>query len=309
MPISTDAPTILTSQRLNALRNKVVDDFSYFSGKNIVYMDYPVHNNMGDHLIYWGAMNALNKNGNTIVGQFTDENYNKRKVRELIESKNAIIVCHGGGNFGDLYPKHQNFRLILISDFPKVEIIIMPQSVYYESPQKASEQLKHFCAPNIKVHVRDSYSFDLLTLHHVNVLKTPDCAHFMQTQLIEQLPKKTNKDHLIFRRRDSEAIADNNSGFDWEDLLSIKDRLFYKFLRAVCKVKMLHRITSISFRWYSLNLIGKALKHFTKYNSIDTDRLHGFILALIMQKPVIHSDNSYHKIERYKSTWLVNSNK
>src|SRR5262249_17760302 len=55
--------------------------------------------------------------------------------RESMASKlgdGAILMC-GGGNFGDRWPKHQQFRLRLLEDFPDNQIIIFPQTTGFLS--------------------------------------------------------------------------------------------------------------------------------------------------------------------------------
>ena len=49
------------------------------------------------------------------------------KLRE-----NTIILLQGGGNWGDLWDRHQKFRLKVIQKYKNHRIIILPQSIYYK---------------------------------------------------------------------------------------------------------------------------------------------------------------------------------
>jgi exopolysaccharide biosynthesis predicted pyruvyltransferase EpsI len=49
----------LDNEFLIKLKERLIDDMSYFKNRNVIYLDYPVYQNIGDHLIYWGALAAL----------------------------------------------------------------------------------------------------------------------------------------------------------------------------------------------------------------------------------------------------------
>ena len=44
--------------------------------------------------------------------------------------KSAIILLNGGGNFGDLWRSHSEFRIKVINNFRTNKIIIFPQTVF-----------------------------------------------------------------------------------------------------------------------------------------------------------------------------------
>ena len=47
------------------------------------------------------------------------------------------IFIHGGGNFGDLWAAHQEFRERVLERFPDRQIIQFPQSIHYNSQERA----------------------------------------------------------------------------------------------------------------------------------------------------------------------------
>lgn len=295
---------IFPLSELSQLTEALLNNIKTLSGKNVVYVDYPLHKNIGDHLIYWGAQKALELNNNCIVGEFHSGNYFKKAVEDLVREHNAIIVCHGGGNFGDLYPKHQEFRLQVIADFQGCEIVVFPQSVYFESLAEQERQLAFFSQPNVTVHVRDNESLATLENAQVKTLLTPDCAHMLLDDLHEANAESRDGRLLKFRRRDIEATVDSGTGFDWEDIIGRNDKTIYKAARLSSRLHLPHKATTNLFKWYSRRLMYNAKAHFDQYDVIDTDRLHGFLLAALIGKTIIHSDNSYGKIARYKSAWL-----
>ncbi|TIO38875.1 MAG: exopolysaccharide biosynthesis protein, partial [Mesorhizobium sp.] len=46
------------------------------------------------------------------------------------------IFIHGGGNFGDLWITHQDFRERVLEQFPNRRIIQFPQSIHYKSQER-----------------------------------------------------------------------------------------------------------------------------------------------------------------------------
>ncbi|UIF89512.1 polysaccharide pyruvyl transferase family protein (plasmid) [Cupriavidus necator] len=51
-------------------------------------------------------------------------------VEGIIEGS-TTIVFHGGGNLGDLYPLHDNFRKLVIKRYPNNKIVILPQTIHF----------------------------------------------------------------------------------------------------------------------------------------------------------------------------------
>ena len=51
-------------------------------------------------------------------------------------------------------------------------------------------------------------------------------------------------------------------------------------------------------------VIKKAISKFSKYETIDSDRLHGVILSILLDKNTVCRDNSYGKISDYMTSWF-----
>jgi pyruvyl transferase EpsO len=267
----------LDNEFLIKLKERLIDDMSYFKNRNVIYLDYPVYQNIGDHLIYWGALAALKENGNKVLAQYSIYSFRSQKVRTLIQKYDALIVCQGGGNFGDLYPDHQNFRLKVVKDFPNVDIVVLPQSIHYRSKQNQDSELKCFTKKNVTIHVRDNESKNMLDRYNINVVQSPD---------LESCDKKTD-------------------GFDWEDVISGLDSFVFQKIKKFESIYWTHKISLPLYRWYSKRLISNAIRVFENYDVIDTDRLHGLILGVLMSRFVLDKDNSYGKLSRYKTCWFV----
>lgn len=111
---------------------------------------------------------------------------------------------------------------------------------------------------------------------------------------------------LKFRRRDCEAVKMDIHGFDWGDIISRSDRLILKVIKKLLKRFSANFVRKLCYdQWSSLRkrLLRKAICEFSKYEQVDSDRLHGVILAHLLQKDTICRDNSYGKIRNYMQAW------
>src|SRR5690606_14495563 len=90
----------------------------------------------------------------------------------------GAILLHGGGNFGTLWPAHQDFRLAMLERFPDRPIVQLPQSIHF-----AAEAAIAPCAGAIarrgrfSLCVRDVPSLDFARRHFpCETLLVPDMA-------------------------------------------------------------------------------------------------------------------------------------
>ncbi|WP_427977106.1 polysaccharide pyruvyl transferase family protein [Agarivorans sp.] len=292
------------------LKDQVIDALSdHLTNKKVILVDYPIYLNIGDMLIHQGAERLFDAVGANIIGRFSQRNI--KRLYQLEVSSDTVLALHGGGNFGDLYPAHQQLREKVIKRFKHNPIVILPQSVHFSSTEKIAEALKPYIQhPNITVFVRDLPSYDLLQqyMSKDKVKLSPDLA----TMLIGDLPwqQAKNKQTLQFRRKDIETTQGsvNQDSFDWIDLLSKKDQFIYQSLLKLARIENKFKLNlHLDKLWikFSDSMIQKAVNHYLNYQSIDTDRLHGMILGLLMGLPVRMRDNSYRKLARYANCWLI----
>ena len=126
----------------------------------LVYLDYPVHLNFGDLLIMRGTERFFADYGHRVLARSAYMNFLDR-ARSRITSQ-TILVMHGGGNFGDLYPVHHNFREEIVRRFPDNRIVILPQSVYFSSPMELERSARVFRGHrDVVMYVRDHESLAL----------------------------------------------------------------------------------------------------------------------------------------------------
>lgn len=278
-----------------------------------VYLDYPVYGNVGDHLIWMGAQAFLMRNSLAPAAQYSVKNVNGKRAKRHI--KECSTICfQGGGNFGDLYPLHQNFREDIIQRFPDKRIVIFPQSIHFQD----KEELIKSCAilkkhPDLHILLRDKNSFSILEEQGVpNLYLCPDMAHALFGSYKQT--KGNTGSSLYLLRCDKEKgflppeLEDKqSSSIDWRDLLTGSTKLLYKVgIKSNGLDAKLDNILPAYDAWHfvSKHLIGGALDLFAPYETIVTNRLHAMILATLLGKKAVVYDNNYGKVSSYADLWF-----
>jgi len=294
------------------LTEKIFKELKGIIDRDYVLLDLPNHRNIGDQLIYIGELDFLKKlpfNG-LLKSSVTFFN-------ETIE--NEMILLHGGGNFGDLYPVHQNYREKIINEYPNNKILIFPQSLHFVDEKKMLKSLNIYnIHKDLTVCARDQYTFDILMKYcpNNNVLLVPDMAFCSSYKINED---EIQNKILYFKRKDSELKNSNDFNFDFlVDELdwptyndSIIELLHSKFNNLDNRIsKIVYRLIRRSsvFGIFCLRDQNKyadlGVDFISKYKFVITTRLHGHILSILLGIPSIIIDNSYGKNKRFYNTWL-----
>lgn len=291
-------------------------------GSQIVYFDYPIHFNIGDLLIYHGTLNFFNESNYKILHVCSDkiaENFNFPKLES-----NVIIMLHGGGNFGDLYEKHQKFREAVVSFYKKNKIIILPQSIKFNSNEILIESADLFSKHNnVHIYCRDELSASIAKNFSKNVYLMPDMAHSLWKNTIFNIKQPRNKSinkknyFLYQKRQDKEnntlkvsEVFKNYQIYDWYDNILIFAKLASSILSRIEKIALNERIHSFNekiWRYMAYKSIRHSAQIINESAYFVTDRLHGHILAMLLSKEHSALDNNYKKNSMYISTWTKNS--
>jgi pyruvyl transferase EpsO len=295
----------------------------------VIYLDYPMHGNVGDLLIHAGTDRFFAANGYDVIGHFSIHEFclTHRPGRPLVFFKDSVrrlddlvgtgatIVFHGGGNLGDLYRDYQMFRELVIARYPQAPIVILPQSVHFEDRANRAATAGIFSAhPQLFIFARDRESLDFARndCGCASALM-PDMAHALWGSLPRHPGSETKL--LNFHRRDKEGVDDAAGGqdtFDWDDLTSILDRGMIRGLRKMQSLEFPSRHVvpdHVLWRWYRDHLLRRSVKFIGSYGRLVTNRLHGMILGALLDLPVTFEDNSYGKLSRYYSEWLSASDR
>ena len=170
--------------------------------KKCILLDVPYYNNIGDTLILQGTLDFLSKNNIKCIRQSSIETFDF----PLIDS-NITILLQGGGNFGDIWERHQIFRSKVISKYPSNQIVILPQTVYFNNHKKmiadAAILAKH---SNLTICGRDDNSYQILIKYYSanSILLLPDMAFCIKNSTINKIKQNRVVGTLLLKRKDCE---------------------------------------------------------------------------------------------------------
>jgi len=274
---------------------------------DICYIDYPVHGNGGDLLIMKGTEAFFKAYDIRVRARYSALDF----PSGLDVPRHCILVLHGGGNFGDLYPVHQKLRERIVAQYPRNRVVMLPQTIFYRSEdefERTADVLNRH--PDVHLYVRDTLSLQLARdkFKRCSVYLSPDMAHQLWPIRSRTAP---DRELLRFLRTDIEktagqerlAASDAGDCLDWPTLFS---RTEQKSIRAFAVMlgKGGGRL-AVGKMWskYADRLVQKAIDRFGRYRAVQTSRLHGHILSCLMDKPHELLDNAYGKNANYYRTW------
>ena len=283
------------------------------------YVDIPTHGNVGDLLIMHGTLAFFRKKGLKPKTIAPHDAFDPRWI-----APGDVVVFHGGGNFGDLYPCFHQLRERIVHGHGENRIVILPQSLHFSSEDGMARSARIFRThDDVHLCVRDRISMQLAQQFTDQVYLLPDMAHQLYP-MPQGLMDAAGT--LRISRVDDEAIPDEAVGgtarvgaihidtlTDWPQFVGERERrigLFRRFYGAFFRRgmgRMANRILSRLWIIYSGWLVKDAARLFARHQTIVTDRLHGHILACLLDRRSIVLDNSYGKNSRYVQTWTQRS--
>lgn len=300
---------------MDGLKSKLSEILYFISDKDdVVYLDYPFHYNVGDILIFLGGVEFLRKNNIRVKKFYNINNFSLEKVKKNI-TKNTTILCHGGGNFGDIYQNHQKMRELVVQNFPDNRIIFLPQTIFFEDIESQKLSLNILKDhENLIFFLRDLPSLKLIQQISEKSYVMPDMAHFLYGDL--KANQQAVKDELYFLRRDSEQIENQHKllgkeakSLDWCDIITYQDEIILKKLKRLIKLNKMFKISQIDnyiFEvWYRhcWKLVYRCINEFSIYEKVITSRLHGHILTCLLERNSVLLNNSYGKNKGYYELW------
>lgn len=309
-------PLAMRAERMRALaRMTEAVAAAVPAGARIGFVDYPMHINLGDLLILEGALDFFRWNGNEIQTSFCVFDQTGPAFERLRHCD--VIVCHGGGNFGDIYPSHQKLREHLVERYPDKPIVIMPQSIHFSSEAAAGESAAIFRRHrNLTIFVRDEHSLGIARSQFCdNVVACPDMAHRLFDRFAacrRPADGRAASAPLALMRRDVEAVSMEGTvggpaPVDWTDIMTLSEKARIWRHRAAVKVAgTLGTYDAGRLEEFSRTLadvVPAIARRLVRHDTWLTSRLHGAIFGLLLECDVVLFDNSYGKNSRYFSFW------
>lgn len=295
---------------LSALNKLVNNDY--------VFLDLPYYANVGDVLIWEATLQLLKEIKHRCLYSCSIDTYRKPRI-----DKNTILLFSGGGNFGDLWEKHQPFRHRVMEDFPDNPIVQLPQSVWFEDEYNLEKDIQCYKSHrgDVTICVRDGQSFDIIQNNYKNVksLLLPDMALALNIDKVlrrNRLKNEFGEGTLYFKRDDKEYVVNNlNIPFrtegDWPcrsyEIKWVRkhDNLINWLERIKTPKSIRLKMTDLYYRYIIKDAyLRNGIRFLMPYKEIYATRLHAAILAWLLGKKVYILDNTYRKCSGVYDMWM-----
>ena len=279
------------------------------AGSTVALLDYPVHGNTGDHLIWLGTEQWLKSIDARIVGRWHIDNFTFPRL-----PSDTILVCQGGGNFGDLY-RFQRFREQVAAAYPGHRVVMLPQTIHYRDPARLRQSATALAGHrDLHLFVRDHRSLEIAreSFAAARTQLAPDMAAFLfpvADVLACDLPASPRHDVLHFMRRDRERTAATTGAaarsIDWDDI-DPQHRLFV--LGSIATGYLFGKMIPSGYAsrfWldFCRGRVIRAAQLVADHHRVVTNRMHCHILASLLGVPSLALDNSYGKCSAYFQAW------
>ena len=269
-----------------------------------VWIDLAQFENKGDSAITVGELILLKKLNLGIVGYCFLTHCNQvtygdmeKIVREHYDKSKTVVLFHGGGNLFT-YRSNDAVRFQAFQAFKGYSFLIFPQSI--SIPQKSIDDgyvsktaHKYHDQDKLKILLRDVKSLELAKglnmRENVNdLLLFPDIAFQMGPQKRTMPPAY---DILWIQRNDREGTKDNIPKPPLNISMMVDD-WFWSW-----------RTPKGDNAWEDAMLVAQqGLTFLQRGRVVVTDRLHGHILATLLDIPHVILDTKYNKLKNLHET-------
>lgn len=284
--------------------SRLNDCFSPHVRQRYALLDFPNYSNVGDSAIWIGALTLLRSLAGTNPAYVsTHRNLDDAALRAAVPDGPIFLI--GGGNFGDIWNHHQNFREGVIARFHDRPVVQLPQSIHYDDPARIAQTARVIAAhPDFTLLVRDTPSLELAREHF-------DCAvHLCPDSALAigaTRPAPASIDVLAMLRTDREGTGCGAGQLppgvivdDWleEDIGAVRRAKAAGAIRAWTALSP-SATRARSYEAAARQRLERGLRQLSQARAIVTDRLHVHILSLLLGRPHAVLDNVYGKIGRF----------
>jgi pyruvyl transferase EpsO len=275
------------------------------NGAPLALFDFPNQPNVGDSAIWLGEMKYLatfQPDSRLVwVSDIAVAGMTRPKL-----PADAVVLIHGGGNLGDVWPRHQAHREAVIERYSGHRIIQLPQSIHFSNPANFERFGKVVGGhPDLHLLVRDDVSRE--ALRRVDVASVQLCPD-MALCLTLPLPRMPAHEVVALLRTDHETTLSSPTGdgmqvfvTDWlEEPRSIN--------RTLDRISTWYPNRLVALRPYiyqrlARERVARGCALLASGKVVITDRLHAHILCTLLGIPHVALDNSYRKIANFMQTW------
>jgi exopolysaccharide biosynthesis predicted pyruvyltransferase EpsI len=307
---SMQDPGNTNSQWIAFLSRRILDVLDPFLPHEapVALVDFPNHSNVGDSAIWLGELRYLEGRHAHIDYACDRATFSEAALRRKMPR--GLILLHGGGSFGDLWPAQQAFREKIIETFKDYRIIQLPQSMHFQNPvnlERARRVLDSH--PRLTLLMRDEKSLETARREfRAESILCPDMAFMLGPLKRPQMP---SSDILWLMRTDHEtrgfATGQENTA-DWirepKSLwIRTADFLTRQLTERPRGLSDLVPVWTKAAERVALERVERGNTLLSRSRVFITDRLHAHILGLLMGIPHVILDNSYGKLSKFRETW------
>ncbi len=285
-------------------------------GSAYALLDFPNHSNVGDSAIWLGELDYFRNRGCRIRYSCDKFNYDPEFLNYY--SCGQGLYVHGGGNFGDLWPSHQELRESVLRRFEEQPVVQLPQTIHFQS-SKTLEAAQRVVAKhnNFVLLVRDMVSYEFAKQNfECEVHLCPDMAFAMKKSRLKQFAPNKDIQCVYLSRTDLESNKEKSGrlpkevlSIDWLDEQLPETAKYYRMIdrferrlwarRSLPLQRVRFKLSEI----LSQKRLERGCRILCQSERVVTDRLHGMILATLLGRRVYAFDNSYGKLSSFYQTW------
>ena len=262
-------------------------------GRRVFMLATPTHGNLGDQAIVYAEKKMLTNyfEPKSIIEVANEFYLLFPKVIQRVVDEEDLIVIDGGGNLGTLWKNEDGKITDIISRFYKNDIIIFPQTCYYENNDESRRRIEknrrvYAKAKKLKVMLRDwaSYQFFLSSFQGTKVYYGPDIVLSLQVPMIE----RDRNGALFCYRGDIEERRENDS---------LKNRIQQALVNRGYRIQETSMCVDDSIGEKNREQrLREKLHEFASAEIVATDRLHAMLFCAITGTPCIAMDNVSNKV-------------
>ena len=293
------------------------------AGAPVAVLDLPNQDNVGDSAIWLGERAVLRELGHDVVYASDRYGHNQAHLQRALP-RDGVVLFHGGGNFGDVWPGHHRFRLRVIEASADRPVVVLPQTVGFRSDESRAETGRILDDHGgVRVMCRDARSVsDVQQLSSAPVVLVPDAA-FALGVLPRSAPHGLSP--LWLARSDSERTgpplrAPSANSLDWlspagtpghHAAVKAFRRASLRWSPVGSRVSLASRVAAPAYRLgldraaqqrvdFGIDLLSGAAV-------VITDRLHAHILCVLTGTPHVFVDTGYGKLTEFHRAWTTGS--
>jgi exopolysaccharide biosynthesis predicted pyruvyltransferase EpsI len=286
--------------------------------ERICIIDPPGYANVGDSAIFLGELAFLRRNfPEARIDFFDTANYTPACDRFIRDS--SVILLQGGGNFGEIWPRHHAIRMEILNRFPGKPIVQFPQSISFTTQAAIDATARAIEAQgNFTLLVRDRKSQAFAEKHFpCTTILCPDMAFALGE--IEREP--ASLDFLCLLRQDKEMVADHSKllnvlktlggSLDVADWIEAPGSRLGKSDKSLGRTWRRYPWTigftrSFAFRLrerYARERLAFGLGLLSRGSMVITDRLHAHVLCCLLGVRHLLFDSLDGKVSALYEAW------